>query len=78
MRTLDQDWTKLKKAEPNDEVGRNWAEGGVRARIGPSVRVRCLRGRCCVGSQRSVNSGDVMQARWRKGEPVFHLLGFGA
>lgn len=52
------------------ERGGDWAEGGVRARIGPSAPGRCLGGRCRVGSQRSVNSGDVMQARWRKGEPV--------
>lgn len=60
------------------EQGRDWAEGGAGARIGPSASGRSLRGRCRVGSQRSVNSGDVMQARWRKGEPVVLLLGFGA
>lgn len=50
--------------------GGDWAEDGVHERIGPSASGRCLRGRCRVISQRSVNSGDVMQARWRKGEPV--------
>lgn len=56
----------------------DWAEGRVSATIGPSAPGRYLRGRCRVGSQRSVNSGDVMQARWRKGEPVIQLSGVGA
>lgn len=43
---------------------------GLWTRIGARAWGRSLRGRCRVGSQRSVNSGDVMQARWRKGEPV--------
>lgn len=56
----------------------DWTEGLFGARIGPSSSGRCLRGRCRVGSQRSVNSGDVMRARWRKGEPVIQLPGVGA
>lgn len=52
------------------ERGGDWAEGGVGLRIGPRSPGRRLRGRCRVGSQRSVNSDDVMRARWRKGEPV--------
>lgn len=83
---VSRDWTersgaelkgKLWKTGPSSgrrglmmERGGDWAEGGVGARIGPSAPGRCLRGRCRVGSQSSVNSGDVMQARWRKGEPV--------
>lgn len=46
-------------------------------RIGARAWGRSLRGRCHVGSQRSVNSGDVMQARWRKGEPVVPPFGVG-
>lgn len=59
-------------------AGGNWSEGPVRTRIGLSIPGRCLRGRCRVGSQRSVNSGDVTQARWQKGEPVIQLSGVGA
>lgn len=40
--------------------GADWSEGSVRTRIGLSIPGRCLRGRCRVCSQRSVNSGDVM------------------
>lgn len=46
------DWVKTLPAHED------WAAGSGRG----------SRGRCRVGSQRSVNSGDVMRARWRKGE----------
>jgi hypothetical protein len=58
--------------------GGDWTEGGAGSRTGPRASGRCLKGRSRVGSQRSVNSGDVMRARWRKGEPVVPLSGVGA
>lgn len=57
------------------EPGGYGAEDDVGAGIGPPPPGWCLRGRCRVGSQRSVNSGDVMRARWRKGEPVIQFSG---
>ena len=57
------------------EPGGYGAEDDVGAGMGPPPPGWCLRGRCRVGSQRSVNSGDVMRARWRKGEPVIQFSG---
>lgn len=57
------------------EPGGDGAEDDVGAGIGPRAPGWCLRGRCRVGCQRSVNSGDVMRARWRKGEPVIQFCG---
>lgn len=61
-----------------DKGGHLDVRGGDWARIGTRCWGRSLRGRVRVGSQRSVNSGDVMRARWRKGEPVVSLSGVGA
>lgn len=58
--------------------GGDWAESCASVKTGERTWGRSLRGRCRVGSQRSVNSGDVMLARWRKGELVVPLSGVGA
>lgn len=69
------DWTKEGQI---DVGGGDKAESCACVKIGARSWGRSLRGRCRVESQRSVNSGDVMLARWRKGELVVPPSGVGA